>query len=634
MYRISVPVVLANLEKNGGKERILAELRRIGATRVMLALGALSTDRQEREKELVLLRESCQFFKQHGFEVGSWMWTFWCDGENAFTKMTAADGNVLQSFACPLDSAFLAFVREYIQGIARCGVDLILFDDDYRYGFLSKTGILCTCEHHMKKICAELGEEITPAELQRLSISGEKNKYRDAWMKVNGESLRAYAINARAALDEVDPTIRMGVCSCMSLWDNDGVDSETVCRLLAGNTKPFLRLIGAPYWAVKQSWGNRLAHVFELERMERSWCGDGIEIVCEGDAYPRPRTHCPAAYLELFDMAMRADGTTDGIMKYAIDYYSTVDYERGYIDRHCKNQAIYDGISAFFDGKTACGVRVYEAMQKLADMKIPSEVENSYEIENIFFSPAARMLADCSVPSVYQGEGVCGIAFGENVKYLPKDVFKKGLILDLRAAEILTDMGVDVGLARIGEKRRVTDESFDGGREQINMNRGADVYELEPDEKARVLSSFVIHTSKFSDGDRLIPACYFYENASGERFVVYAFHAYFNNDQLWRSYARAGQLTQAVKLLSGKALPASCYGNPDLYMMCKKNDDGDAMAVGLWNIFADSIPAPAVELDGAYTDIRFINCTGRLEGSRVVLSEMAPYSFAGFEVRR
>ena len=634
MYQISVPILSANIEKNGGKERVLQEVRRLGATRVMMALGTLNTNVADREREFAILRENCAFFKRHGLEVGAWMWTFWCDGENSFTKMTSADGNVLHSFACPLDSAFLSFVGEYIQGIAKCGVDLILFDDDYRYGFLSKTGILCTCEHHMKRICEKLGEEITPAELQRRAISGEKNKYRDVWMKVNGESLRAYARNARAALDAVNPAIRMGLCSCMSLWDNDGVDSETICRLLAGNTKPFLRLIGAPYWAVKQSWGNRLAHVFELERMERSWCGDGIEIVCEGDAYPRPRTNCPAAYLELFDMAMRADGTTDGIMKYAVDYFSTVDYERGYIDRHCKNQPIYEGISALFDGKTACGVRVYEAMQKLADMKIPEAVENSYQIENIFFSPAARMLADCSVPTVYRGEGICGIAFGENAKYVSKEALKGGMILDLRAAEILTDMGVDVGLCRIGEKRRVTDESFDGGREQINMSNGAEVYEIEADTEARVLSTFVIHTSKFADGDRPIPACYFYENANGERFVVYAFHAYFNNDQLWRSYARSRQLIEAVKQLSGTPLPASCYGNPDLYLMCKKDGDERAMAVGLWNIFADSIPSPVVELDGVYTDIRFINCTGRLEGSRIVLSELAPYSFAGFEVRR
>ena len=52
-------------------------------------------------------------------------------------------------------------------------------------------------------------------------------------------------------------------------------DSATVSRILAGNTKPYLRTIGAPYWAVNRSWGNRVQDVIELTRMERSWCGEG-----------------------------------------------------------------------------------------------------------------------------------------------------------------------------------------------------------------------------------------------------------------------------------------------------------------------------------------------------------------------
>ena len=57
------------------------------------------------------------------------------------------------------------------------------------------------------------------------------------------------------------------------------------------------------------------------------------------------------------------------------------------------------------------------------------------------------------------------------------------------------------------------------------------------------------------------------------------------------------------------------------------------MSVGLWNIFPDEIFEPIVELDRDYSEIEFINCSGRLEGSRVYLSEMAPYSVAGFEVK-
>ena len=56
------------------------------------------------------------------------------------------------------------------------------------------------------------------------------------------------------------------------------------------------------------------------------------------------------------------------------------------------------------------------------------------------------------------------------------------------------------------------------------------------------------------------------------------------------------------------------------------------MAVGLWNIFADSVIEPVVELDKEYSEIRFINCSGRLQGKKVCLTELAPFVFAGFTV--
>ncbi len=636
MYKISVPIHLPTVEHCGGKEKLLCELKRIGAERVFLGLGPRNTDEVEQAKELILIKEYCEFFKKHGLEVGAWMWTFWASGENNFTKMTASNGNALNDFACPLDPEYKKFMHKHIKNIAKCGVDIIMYDDDYRYGFFTGDGILCTCDIHMKKIRDILGEDISREEFQQKAISGEKNKYRDAWLKVNGDSLKDFARFSRECLDEVNPQIRFAVCSCMSLWDNDGVDSATIARILAGSTKPLLRLIGAPYWAVNKGWDNRLQHIIELERMERSWCGDGIEIMSEGDVWPRPRYTCPSSYLEIFDMALRADGTTDGIIKYAIDYFSTTDYERGYIDKHIKNMPIYEAIDSSFGDKTASGIRIYESMNKLADMKIPEEVENSYKIENIFFSPAARMMTDCSIPTTYEGDGICGVAFGENIKYVPESAFKNGLIIDFRAAEILLEKGIDTGILKVGNKIDAEREYFCNTNEYVNIHRtGATppgtAYKVTVSNNAKILSTFVINKSNYSLREKEVPAAYLYENDKGYRFLVFTFNMYFNSEYLFRSYARSKQISESVVWLSGgKRLPAYSYKNPDLYILTKKNEN--AMAVGLWNIFADSIDNPVVELDGEYKKIKFINCTGELKGNKVFLSEMPPYSFAGFEV--
>ena len=62
----------------------------------------------------------------------------------------------------------------------------------------------------------------------------------------------------------------------------------------------------------------------------------------------------------------------------------------------------------------------------------------------------------------------------------------------------------------------------------------------------------------------------------------------------------------------------------------KKNEN--SMAVGLFNLFADSVLSPVVELDSEYSGIKFLNTNGKLEGNKVYLNDIPPFSFAGFEV--
>ena len=66
-------------------------------------------------------------------------------------------------------------------------------------------------------------------------------------------------------------------------------------------------------------------------------------------------------------------------------------------------------------------------------------------------------------------------------------------------------------------------------------------------------------------------------------------------------------------------------------MVASKNEK--AMSVALANIFLDDIYEPVVRLDKEYSEIRFVNCTGRLEGDTVYLSDIPPYGFVAFEVK-
>lgn len=622
MYKISVPLMNSNITRSD-KERLLKELKRFNTERVFLALSQYETDKNKREQAMKELAENCKFFQENGYEVGAWIWTFWIKNNTEFRNMRSIKGTEIKEFMCPTDEKFVVFAKEYIKDIARCGVQIIQFDDDFRYGFLSDSPA-CLCDGHISEINKVTGENSTREELEKYITTGGKNKFRDAYLKVNGDSFRNFAKSLRSAVDEVNPDIRLSLCSCMSLWDIDGTDAYELSKILAGNTKPLVRLIGAPYWAVEKSWGNSLQDVIELERMESAWSKtDEIEVMAEGDAYPRPRTACPASYLEGFDTAIRASGCTDGILKYGIDYVSDADYETGYAKFHERNSDIYIKIDNVFRNKTHCGVRVYESMKKISDMVVPTKVNKIVNMENLFFSKAARTLCYNTIPTVYEGDGICGIVFDENARNLPLKALKNGLIIDIAAAEILSERGIDVGLESIGEATGGPEEHFISNDNHISAH-GSTVYNIKLKDTAEVLSDI-----KTEQG--IVPMSYRYENADGHRFFVLNINTRNNADNPLKHYARSRQYAEQIEWLGGQKLPAYTYGHPAMYIQCKKGEN--TLAVGLWNFFADMAFEPVIELDREYSEIKFINCSGRLLKDKVYLTDIPPFGFVAFEVK-
>jgi hypothetical protein len=619
MYTVSVPLVSQTLHRSDRKD-LAQRLKSAGVSRIFLSIGTYIADPEKRSACMETLRENCAFFKAEGFETGVWVWTIQFPKENAYTKITSIYGEVRQHEVCPADPAFRDFAAGYVKELAGCGVDIILFDDDYRLT-VHNADLACACELHLGLTGKILGRPVTRQEIENAMV-GPQNPVRSAFQQAKRESLLEFARRMRQALDTVDPRIRMGLCAGMAAWDVDGIDAPSISRVLAGNTKPLLRLIAAPYWVPMKLWNNRLQDVIEMSRMERSWCGEGIEILAEGDTYPRPRFTCPAAFLEGFDTAMRADGTVDGILKYMVDYWSTAGYEPGYLAFHQRNQELYRQLAQDFAPKKAAGIRVYEAMRKIEGQDFPESAEKPRNFHRYLFSYAARMLSANGIPTTYDGTGCAGICFGENAKKLPDEALENGLILDGKAALLLQEQGVDTGI-----------ENFLGDFQSQE--------EYFPHQKERALTSSPVMALALKDGaqilswhmwdDQKVPGSYFYENEAGQRFFVLCFDGCFCKERLFRQYTRSRQIGNILPRLSGRTLPAHCPGNPDLYLMCK--EDGGEMAVGLWNFCADPVLQPQIKLEKAFYNIHFIRCSGQLEGDTVTLSELPPYGFCGFVVR-
>lgn len=622
MYKLSVPFLLEQIDKYGA-DQFISELKKIGADIVFLALDCYEMDESKQAKVFNSLKVNVPILQKAGFTVGVWVWTYMIRDKNDFTHITSPSGKVSKLQVCPSDERFRDFAYTYMQNIAKSNPDMIMFDDDFRYGYLD-CGLGCTCENHRKYMAEILGEEVPTENLSKLIFGGGKNKYRSAYLKANGYFMREFARSSRRAVDSINPSIRLGLCSCMTTWDFDGVSTAELAHILAGDTKPFCRLIGAPYWSDKRSFFNcRLQDVIELERMESSWCDDEIELFAEGDCYPRPRFTCPANVLDGYDMALRASGAVDGIHKYTLDYSADVNYERGYNAKHLKNQPIYRKIDEHFSDKSPVGVRVYEKMTKFEDMDVIDKFDGKDDVQTTFFSPSAQLLAAQTIPTIYEGLGVVGIAFGENAKYLSNGAKENGLILDITSAKILTKLGVDVGLESVGEKRSASQEYLPSDNRYIGLF-GCQFYDIAVNKDAKVLSYFI-------SGEQKSVGTYSYENAQGQKFLVFAFDGFEASEHAIKQYARGTLIENWIKSI-GKTLPVSMLGNPDCYMLCKENENKEK-AVWIGNFFADECLNTTVILDREYTQIEFINCTGKLNGNIVEIDYIAPYASLGFVVK-
>lgn len=306
--------------------------------------------------------------------------------------------------------------------------------------------------------------------------------------------------------------------------------------------------------------------------------------------------------------------------------------------RHERDRQLLADVTRAFADKRAVGVRIVEPRNKIAGMTVPEDLADNAEtigdkpdyLWRLFKSAAAHMMSDCGIPTVYEGEGLVSAAFGPNAAALTDPDLKRGVILDVWAARVLADRGVDVGIRDFGMKKVNVDRELFEGDDIVAAGRFK-ARRLTLDPACEVDSRFLMDADFQDLGNDRIPAAYFYTNKKGEKFFVFAFDTYFNGQGMNRSYPRARQLRRAVQRLSGRPLPAFVDGNPDLYVMAKESVKGEK-AVGLWNCFADEVIAPVVELDRPYARVSFLGCKGRLEGSRVILEDIPAWKFAGFVV--
>ena len=152
-------------------------------------------------------------------------------------------------------------------------------------------------------------------------------------------------------------------------------------------------------------------------------------------------------------MIMRADGQSDGILKYMLDYVSSPEYETGYVDFMVENEALYSKITEMFAGKTSVGVRPYLHQHTIHSAELDyDKLDRPDRVDAHVFQDGTPFyfLNANSIPRTYEEDSV-KVVFGENGKYIPEEALSDGLILDIVAARLLQQRGIDVGIEEIEE---------------------------------------------------------------------------------------------------------------------------------------------------------------------------------------
>ncbi len=637
---LAIPVMNDSLT-DSTRENYLAELKKAGCDRVFIVFYNPFDDEELREG-LKKLNTNLRFFEKNGIEPCVWTNGLGHGGSlsphlrKAYEPFERIVGLFSERGAedsvCPL-GAFTPAFASFCEAIASVHPKILMIDDDLRLSMHGAADIGCACGLHLKEISARTGRTVTREDL-REAFRGERNRLRETWLAVQGDSMRAFAKAVREAVDRADSNVRVGACACLTTYDLDGFDSFELARIFAGGTKPFVRFIGAPYWNTSAGHGVQcLGTIIDMERMQQKWASEApdVEIFSEGDVYPRPRFVVPAAYLEGFDQALLAAGMP-GILKYMLDYSHPLGYEPGYLDRHNLNAPVREDIRRRFTGREE-GICLYEPMKRIAAADC-SRMGTPLQFDIV--RPSLNLCALCGLPTTFDTSGDSPmLLFGDNARIcIEKDkaLLARPLILDARAAEILTENGMDVGLLRSEHYEAPGfDELFPDGTFFAASPNGLRKLTLSP--AAEPLSVYG-HRGQTEHG--ALPSAYRYENADGQRFFVYAFDAEQVDSRLiFSPYARAKQLKEAAAWLEAslpsdperrRAVPVSLAKCPRLYTFCRR--DGKRLTVGFWSFYPDGVLPCEIETPFEIESAESFGTTVRVENGKACLGEIAPFTYA------
>lgn len=551
------------------------------------------------------LRARIPFFAKAGIETGFWLGhsighggTLSGEATDLFQPVIGPGGKAASGCFCPADPRFRAYLAKVMGIIAESGVGLMLLDDDFRlnlHGADAQAG--CFCPLHLELFAEKYGSSLSREELFRKAICGAPSRAREVWLETMASTLMALAGEISASVHGANPKVRLGLATAMTLWSSEGVDMRSLLSLLAGGTRPLIRLIGAPYWSRDPA---NIGWITEYGRLQKSWLkGFDAEIMVEGDTFPHTRYFCASETLTAFEAGMAVSGITRTLL-YPVLYAQTPSREKGFTDGIVASRPAMAALAAFVpDDYVDLGVEPVYRPNGFSHTLMPDDPK----AQSLYWpdEPAAlRILGRLGIPMGYGGKGPV-VFSGHGAAGLPdaeiRTLLARGALIDATAAKWLSSRGFDLGVESFAPGPQPAFERFlngpYAGDEVLLLTDGEGLYwRMKLKKGAEILSEFVT-----GPGTETYPAAFL----CGKKICVacFDFYAARNGRQLAYSYARQEQWAAVFARISGRPLPAIVPGEPDVRVVCRVAPDGKRVVVCLQNLRVDPLVDPVIRLDPA-----------------------------------
>ena len=547
---------------------------------------------------------------------------------------------------CPLDESFAADFASKIRAVAQARPKFICIEDDYTLSWgrgLDKNGA-CFCKRHLASFAKRYGSALTAPEIAAAfhERTPENLPIRQAFAATIRDSLASFARRVRAAVDEVDPSIRIMLCESSGL-EKDGDALDAVIGAFAGGTRPAVRPAGAIYGAetTPAAVPGAIAHtMWTLEHLPKD-----VETFYEADTYPHNRFYSSAAQL-LSQMAGATTMGADNFLFYCLQYLDDPFEDSGYADAFNAMKLRLEAVRDFIRSRDSrlIGVR---AVYRVEDTSLTRGFGDGHG--RPVLAQSAYMLAKFGLPYTTRrdarGPALLMASMAETMDDDEiRDLLSGGVLMDAPAADLLARrgfgdlLGVDVEMAE--GRLPIIDETILPAAGCVRKGKHVNAFHILSAGAEGSVRQFAVLKpragtevwSEFSGvgGKPVTPSLAVAGNALGGRVAVLSISLLGTRASGLYNLRKQELFHNLFQRLAPKGLPVCAVGAPGIWNLASVSADGREMLVMVNNLSGDVRDDVTLAFGEGWSGAQVSRLGG--DGSQIVLGRTSPRWKIPFEM--